>query len=199
MKALNIPEDKRQRIICAAMEHFSKNGYKNATIDDIVATANISKGLIFHYFGSKKKLYLYLYEFAYGLVYDRLVNSFEQEDLFERIREAEKIKLGVVNEYPYVLDFFLSIRKETDEQLREEISQVKLQNFPPWKQTFFPGLDTSKLREGIDLEKVIKIISWASDGLLAEHREHFVLEDIFAEMDEYLKLMRKAFYKEEYQ
>ncbi|WP_242662068.1 hypothetical protein [Desulfitobacterium hafniense] len=44
-----------------------------------------------------------------------------------------------------------------------------------------------------------KIISWTTDGLLSEHKDDFVLEDIFAEMDEYLNLMRKAFYKEEYQ
>ena len=157
------------------------------------------KGLIFHYFGNKKKLYLYLYEFVYGLVYDRIVKSFEQKDLFERIRESERIKLAVVNEYPYVLDFLLSVRRETDESLREELSRIKVESFPPGQETFQPGLDTSKLREGIDLEKVTKIISWTTDGLLSEHKDDFVLEDIFAEMDEYLNLMRKAFYKEEYQ
>ncbi|WP_238446444.1 TetR/AcrR family transcriptional regulator [Desulforamulus ruminis] len=199
MQEFHIPEDKKQRIIRAAMEHFAKNGYKKATMDEIVAAADISKGLIFHYFGSKKKLYLYLYEFAYGLVYDRVVKSFEREDLFERIRESEQIKLAVVSEYPYVLDFLLSVRRETDESLREEISRVKVESFPPWKETFLPGLDASKLREGIDLEKVIKIISWTTNGLLSEHKDDFVLEDVFAEMDEYLNLMRKAFYKEGYQ
>ena len=199
MQELHIPEDKKQRIIRAAMEHFAKNGYKKATVDEIVAAADISKGLVFHYFGNKKKLYLYLYEFAYGLVHDRVVKSFEREDLFERIRESEQIKLAVVGEYPYVLDFLLSVRRETDEQLREAIAQVKVDCFPPWKETFLPGLDAFKLREGIELEKVIKIISWATDGLLAEHKDDFVLEDVFVEMDAYLNLMRKAFYKEEYQ
>ncbi|MDX9872242.1 MAG: TetR/AcrR family transcriptional regulator [Clostridia bacterium] len=199
MQEFHIPEDKKRRIIRAAMEHFAKNGYKKATMDEIVAAADISKGLIFHYFGNKKKLYLYLYEFAYGLVYERLVKSFERSDLFERIRESEQIKLAVVSEYPYVLDFLLSVRRETDEQLREEISRVKGESFPPWRETFLPGLDASKLREGIDLEKVIKIISWSTNGLLAEHKDDFVLENIFAEMDEYLELMRKAFYKEAYQ
>ncbi len=199
MQEIHMPEDKKQRIIRAAMEHFAKNGYKKATVDEIIAAAGISKGLIFHYFGNKKKLFLYLYEFAYGLVYDRIVKSFEQADLFDRIRESERIKLAVVNEYPYVLDFLMSVRKETDEQLQEAITQVKVDRFPPWKENFLPGLDASRLREGIDLEKVIKIISWATDGLLKEHKDGFVLEEVFAEMDEYLAQMRKAFYKEEYQ
>ncbi|MEM5771045.1 MAG: TetR/AcrR family transcriptional regulator [Bacillota bacterium] len=198
MQELYMSEDKKQRIIRAAMEHFSKNGYKKATMDEIVAAAGVSKGLIFHYFGNKKKLYLYLYEFAYGLVYDRVMRSFEGEDLFERIRESEEIKLAVMSEYPYVLDYLLSVRRETDGQLREAIAQVKVDRFPPWKEIFLQGLDVSKLREGIDLKKVVKIISWSTDGLLAERRDNFVLEDIVTEMDEYLDLMRKAFYKEEY-
>lgn len=197
MQEIQIPEDKKGRIIRAAMEQFAKNGYKKATIDEIVAEAKISKGLIFHYFGNKKKLYLYLYEFAYGLVYGRITQSFEESDLFERIRESEQIKLAVMSEYPYVLDFLLSVRRETDGTLREEISKIKVESFPPWKESFLPGLDASKLREGIDLEKVIKIISWTTDGLLAQHKDGFILEEIFTEMDQYLDLMRKAFYKEE--
>lgn len=199
MPEFNIPEDKKQRIIRAAMEHFAKSGYKKTTMDEIVAAANISKGLIFHYFGNKQKLYLYLYEFAYGLVYNRVVKSLEKEDLFERIRESEQIKLAVVSEYPYILDFLLSVRRERDNQLLQKISRVKVESFPSWKENFLLRLDASKLREGIDIEKVIKIISWTTSGLLNEHKDNFVLEDVFSEMDEYLNLMRKAFYKEEYQ
>lgn len=199
MQKLHVSGDKKQRIIQAAMEHFAKNGYKKTTMDEIAAAADISKGLIFHYFGNKKGLYLYLYEFTYSLVYDHIVKSFAQEDLFERIRESERIKLAVVSEYPYVLDFFLAVRRERDENLRKGISQVKVESLPPWRETFLQGLDASKLRAGIDLEKVIRIISWTTEGLLAENKDDFVLENIFAKMNEYLDLMRKAFYKEEYQ
>ena len=199
MRQAHIPEDKKQRIIRAAMEQFAKNGYKKAAVDEIVAAADISKGLIFHYFGNKKQLYLYLYEFAYGLVYHRVVKTFEQTDLFERIRESTQIKLTVVSQYPYVLDFLLAVHKETDEQLQEAIAQVKVTRFPPWQENFLPGLDASKLRAGIELEKVIRIISWTTDGLMAAHKDDFVLEDVLQQMEEYLALMKKAFYKEAYQ
>lgn len=199
MREIHIPEDKKQRIIRAAMEQFAKNGYKKATVDEIVAAAGISKGLIFHYFGNKRQLYLYLYEFAYGLVYNRVINTFERPDLFERIRESTRIKLEVVSEYPYMLDFLISVRQETDEQLKAALAQLKVTRFPPWKENFLPGLDTSKLRAGIAPEKVMKIISWTTDGLMAAHKDNFSLEDVLTEMEDYLALMRKAFYKEEYQ
>ena len=52
-KFFALPEEKRRRIVNAAMEAFGKNEYKRASTDDIAARAGISKGLLFHYFGSK--------------------------------------------------------------------------------------------------------------------------------------------------
>jgi AcrR family transcriptional regulator len=193
-----IPEEKRQRIIRSGMENFAKKGYKKATMDEIVADAGISKGLIFHYYGNKKKLFWFLYEFAYGFVYEQLVPRFnlDQLDLFERIRQSEGVKLAVVREYPYSLDFLLAARREEDEEFRTHMKRVSRESFPSWSETFLKGIDTTKLREGIELDRVIKIILWCTNGLLAEHKDNFVLEDVFAEMDIYLNLMRKAFYKD---
>lgn len=200
MQDIHIPEDKKERITRAAMKNFAKNGYKKATMDEIVADAGISKGLIFHYFGSKKKLYLYLYEFAYGLVYERVTTEFDagETDLFQRIRQTELVKLEIMRMYPYVMDFLTSTRRERDERLQEEIGRLKGENFPDWAPAFLSGVDASKLREGVSLEKAVKVILWCTNGLLAEHKDNFVLEDIFAEMDTYLEMMRCAFYKEEY-
>lgn len=201
MEHPHIPEEKRQRIIRAAMENFSKNGYKKATMDEIVTDAKISKGLIFHYFGNKKKLYLYLYELAYGLVYERVITMFNttEADLFQRIRQTEQAKLAVMNQYPYVLDFLTASRLEQDEQLQEDISKVKGARFPDWTSTFLSGIDTARLRDGVELNKVVKMILWCTSGLLAEHKDGFVMEELFVEMEEYLEMMRRAFYKEEYQ
>ena len=59
-----LPEEKRQRILNAALEAFAKHEYKKASTDDIAAKAGISKGLLFYYFHNKKELYLYLLEYA---------------------------------------------------------------------------------------------------------------------------------------
>lgn len=201
MSVQNIPEDKYRRMMRAGMENFAKNGYRKTTMDEIVADAGVSKGLIFHYFGNKMGLYTHLYKFAYGLVYDRIVPNFDerQPDLFERIRAAEQGKLAVVREYPYVLDFLMSIKTEENSALREELRRASKEVYPEWTGSFTKGIDTSKLRDGIDLAHVIKIILWCTNGLIAEHKEGFKMEEIIDEMDVYLALMRKAFYREEYQ
>lgn len=57
MGDMDISGEKREQIIRAAMKNFSKNGYRKTVMDEIVADAGVSKGLVFCYFGSKKALY----------------------------------------------------------------------------------------------------------------------------------------------
>src|SRR5260370_1405110 len=55
----------RQRILDVATQEFSAKGYDGARIDDIVRLSKVSKNLIYHYFGSKEKLFIAVLEQAY--------------------------------------------------------------------------------------------------------------------------------------
>lgn len=50
-------ERRKQQIIYAALELFVSKGYAATKITDIAERANMSTGLLFHYFASKEKLY----------------------------------------------------------------------------------------------------------------------------------------------
>ena len=50
-------ERRKQEIMQAALELFVSKGYAATKITDIAKRANISTGLIFHYFESKENLY----------------------------------------------------------------------------------------------------------------------------------------------
>ena len=50
-------ERRRQEIIYASLELFVGKGYAATKITDIAKRANMSTGLLFHYFESKEKLY----------------------------------------------------------------------------------------------------------------------------------------------
>ena len=57
-----LPEDKKERILSAGIREFSLKTYKDASTDSITKESQISKGILFHYFGSKKQFYLYCLE-----------------------------------------------------------------------------------------------------------------------------------------
>ena len=51
---------KQNKILDAAYEVFVGKGYSDTTMDDIVQKSNMSKGAIYHYYSSKKSLFLAL-------------------------------------------------------------------------------------------------------------------------------------------
>jgi len=54
----NSQTDKRSNILMAAVKVLTSKGYYSSTMDDIVDESNMSKGAIYHYFSSKKDVYL---------------------------------------------------------------------------------------------------------------------------------------------
>ena len=59
--AENLPkEERKSQIMEAAMKVFTRKGYSNARMDDIVETSGLSKGAIYHHFESKKEIFISL-------------------------------------------------------------------------------------------------------------------------------------------
>lgn len=57
---LNLPEEKRNTIVGAAIDEFAKNGLENASTNRIVANSGISKGSFYQYFEDKQDVFMHL-------------------------------------------------------------------------------------------------------------------------------------------
>ncbi len=71
------------------MEEFTIGGYENASTNKIVEKAGISKGLLFHYFGNKKGLFVYVYN--YYLSFERelyMKVDTKERDILERVKNG---------------------------------------------------------------------------------------------------------------
>ncbi len=51
---------KRQQILAAAYDVFSRKGYHRATVDEIIALADTGKGTVYNYFNNKEQLFFTL-------------------------------------------------------------------------------------------------------------------------------------------
>ena len=56
----NLPEEKREVIINAAIDEFAEYGLENASTNRIVANSGISKGSFYQYFEDKQDVFMYL-------------------------------------------------------------------------------------------------------------------------------------------
>ena len=94
-----LPQEKRTAILQAGIDEFSQRAFTDANTDTITQAAGISKGLLFHYFGSKKAFYLYCLEVAL----DRLVASkpvTDGTDFFDMLFRMMDEKIRLCRDFP---------------------------------------------------------------------------------------------------
>ena len=104
MKRTRLPEDpvKKARMQAAALALFASAGYQATKVDAIAAKAQVSKGLIFKYFGNKEQLYLATLRQAY----DRLMAIMDEAvwqdsgDLVAMVTNATRYKISLQLQYP---------------------------------------------------------------------------------------------------
>ena len=56
------PAERRSQILDAADELFAERGYEEVTIEDLATAAGVTRGLVHHYFGGRKEVYVALLE-----------------------------------------------------------------------------------------------------------------------------------------
>jgi len=177
-------------------------GYKKASMNDIATAAGISKGLVFHYFGSKKALYLYLAEISGTIFLSEMKSRFDKNisDFFDRIKLATEIKMSVMKKYPALLLFLGSMYYETDEEVADSIKEILAQSEEIRSGLAFDGMDASKFKEGIDPQLVVNILVRFSEGYVSNSPDMAALdiEKLLSEFEACLDLMKNNFYKEEF-
>lgn len=197
-----LPEEKRIRIINAAMEIFAKNDYKHAITDDIAAKAGISKGLLFFYFQNKMTLYTYLFDYAKDFLEKEVIDTsyLEMSDFFEVLDYAAKKKMEIYARYPYIMDFlyrvYLSDERAVSTRVWERTQEVILQ----MKENYFRNVDFTKFKEGIDVTRIIHMITWMAQGYLYTRKQEgkpLDMEEIMKEYQIWSDMFKKISYKEE--
>ena len=56
------PGQRREQILDAANALFAERGYDEVSIEDIASSAGVTRGLVHHYFGGRKEVYIGLLE-----------------------------------------------------------------------------------------------------------------------------------------
>lgn len=201
-KFLNLDKTKRDNIINSALFSFGNNGYKKASMNDIALEAGISKSLVFHYFESKKKLYLFLFDYCTNLITTEMDLKLDQNetDFFEKIKLSENIKISVIARYPSMFIFLKSAYFESDKEVSNDIKIIHQKYLSGGLDIFSQNTNFTKFKDGVDAQMILKIISWCAEGFIDSLPKvnEMNISTICEEFDQYLILFKNNFYKEEY-
>jgi TetR/AcrR family transcriptional regulator len=201
-----LSEEKKKLIIDACLDEFARNGYDKASTNNIVREAGISKGILFHYFGNKKNLYLYILDYCTDYYIDYLRGNIKEIsiDFFERILHLTELRLDISAMYPQAYQIFANAYLDIPADLRDEID-LKYHKLLELNNTLvLKNVDMTKFKEDIDTEKAIELIFMTFNGLIDKYVQlykHFddkgkgIREETFKELKQYVVIMKLAFYK----
>lgn len=185
-------------IVQCAFVLFLEKGYKEVTLINIMELTNLSKGAIYHYFGSKEEIYnetLYVYYFnllnAKGL--DLTSDSFRENVkslysfiavMFGKIEHLtqKKISYPIRNFYSYQLE------SEHNELLRSTAQKIILEHQKKIEHFVIHAIELGEISKTHNVEAVVLQIMGMVEGLAVHHST--IKENV---KEELMKKYRLAF------
>lgn len=194
----DLKKEKQDRMINAALKIFALHGYRHASTDDIVKEAAISKGLLFHYFGSKLGVYTFIYDYSVRYMTLELKSAVSpvEKDMFEILKQTEQAKLQALRGYPYMQQFLTrSMSEDVGEALIavEDMRNVLASHY----ERLQAQMDFSSLPAGIDGRKLCKMMDFTIKGLMSERflDASFHPDMLYQEIVGYIDMMKLLTYK----
>ena len=192
----NLPVVKQKAILNAGLLCFSQNGYKKTAISEIAKEAQISKAAIFHYFETKKDLYIYLYQYAFEKFFLRSYPN--SDDFFECMYFLIQNWVQVEKEHPRIYEFITSQSKIKENDTQDIFHEIENLQIEEYINNLCEEINWIRFKDEYNRKVVINLTSWIFNGCLIQSNEVTSREDVTKELDIYLNIIKKSLYKSEY-
>ncbi|RRK10135.1 TetR/AcrR family transcriptional regulator [Lactiplantibacillus garii] len=199
MTTKEVPKDPQKvaRIMQAAQHAFAKDGYRDAKTDSIAAAAKVSKGLIFHYYGSKQALYVATVQAATATIMATIdPKAYEiPTDLVALVVNGTKYKSEFGRSHPDEMQVLINAYGEVDqlpEKVQTQIKALYEQSIAVTRTMIGQVLDKMTLRPGLDRDVVIGLIMGVYNQVFAEFQAHMVKNHDVKSMDDVQWIVERA-------
>lgn len=194
-----LPEDRREQILRIAAEAFVRGGYEGASTNEITRRAGISKGILFHYFGNKKELYLYLLNGCAR----RFAEAVEEQaaaigglDLYGSMAALFKAKADYLRRYPLDMELMERSHQERSPEvaadIRRALAGLAAAMMRQRADIAARSLERAPLRPGLTREQALECILLSLDALDARFAALYRLKgpEVIQNPDVVLNTMR---------
>lgn len=194
----------KNALIKAGFKAFSVEDYKKVSTNDIVNAANVSKGLLFHYFKNKENFYVTLYELSWGVIYREVFTDFpfENRDLFDRLKELIIRKTESLQRHKTLAAFMKRVHLNND----PNISKRRVKIYHAFNQKHyrrvFENYDNTCLQHPEYFDELFKTVTWTFSRIVNEWEKNYQAHDndealkiLESEIHHYVEFFKLHFYK----
>jgi len=159
----------QEKILGAALTLFSKKGYHETSMDDIVNESGFSKGAIYSYFDSKETLFLELQKRFATLNYIELKTVIDRETTalakLERTADLVFASMCEVSEEMCRMDLEFQIASSRVAKMRKQHKEQQIAVIKLLEDTINEGIESGEFRKDVDANSVATILISAIGGL----------------------------------
>ena len=197
----SLSDERQKMIINGAMKCFSIHGYEKASMADIAKEAGVSKALLFHYFETKKKLFLYLWNLTAEKTRESLVASDVEgdKDFFSVMEKGLKAKMDLARSWPWMAIFAVKAWYEDDPEVSPDITKSTDPYAKVTGETLRLLYPDTDFRDDLDIGVMYKDMYYMSEGYLWHEMQRGKIDPNKMEEEymAFIKLWRKAYLKGE--
>lgn len=158
----------RERILRVARERFAVLGYSSTTNQDIADDAGITTGAIYHYFGSKRDLYVAVFEEVEERVFERFRAVAERPGSFvDKLVRVLDESVAINREDPSIASFFVTV--PVDSMRNSDLAGLAARQGTDSIRFFRPlveeGVERGDIGPGVDPRDVVNMIIAMTSGL----------------------------------
>lgn len=196
-----LDETKRDKILQSSLEEFAEYGYEKASTDRISQRAEVSKGLIFHYFGSKSKLYMIIINSCIDEMFEEYKNvKTNNMDFIGNIKLLMKIKYDFFNKNPLYYRIMLNGFYNSPVELKCELQNRYYELSKIGMGVIADMIGKLPLKKDVSIDNVITVIAGIQNVLENKYLYRFTndtasFEGVYTIVsDEFMNLLNIVMY-----
>jgi AcrR family transcriptional regulator len=164
-------EQTRERILALSAHLFNRQGYFGASLADIMRETGLEKGGIYNHFSSKEQLALESFDYAYGLVQQRVRQALAGKfNAIERLMAIITVFQGIVDDPPVaggcpILNTAIEA-DDANEALRDRARAA----MDSWRTTIHrivnKGIERQEIRPTVNADEIASILIVTLEGAI---------------------------------
>ncbi len=178
----NLPDDKRERIIEAAIDEFAQRSFHDARVTAITNQAEIAKGSFYQYFEDKKDLFKHIIEIAVGkkieYVNQDMMQNMQDYGFFQLLRELYLSGVRFAKEHPRLVAIGMQLL--SNQELYYEVFGTHAEkSYAFYEDLLRKGMADGELDPAIDIVLASRLLTMFNYALV-----DFVYEDGKVDLDD---------------
>jgi len=195
--------EKKDQLLEAALSEFSQKSFDDASLNNILAKADMSKGSFYYHFKNKKELYIFLImevaEAKFKFMDKELMKynyDLENMNIFDLLRLYGRIGIKFSKSHPLYFQFTNKYIKEKNLGVKNEVRK----RIEPVSNNFMEGLiiraiKNGELRDDFSQEFIAKLFVFLFnnyDELVFNDFDKADINDILKKYDDFLEFIENG-------